>query len=104
MTDRKPSKTISLDGDMDPAGLGSVINITTTALRTTLETLAKEHGSKSGAWLDELEERLIRDAEGTIAEGVPIEAEAASIGLGINVLQAVLDVVRENLAAEDQDD
>lgn len=96
-------RRISLEGHMNPTSLGSVVNVTATALRTTLETLAEVHGSKGGPWLDELEKRLIRDAKGTIGEGIPIQDEAAGIGLGIDVLQAILDVVRENLAAKGKD-
>ena len=72
------------------------------ALRIVVEELAKMHGNQAGKWLDDLETRLISAAKGTVTEGLSIEVEAASLKVGIEILQATLDVVRHNLASKNE--
>jgi len=103
MEEKKPFRTIEVPGGLNVNNLGAATNILGTALRTTLEALAKRHGNQAGPWLDDMESILIREAKGTIAEGLPIEVDAASVKLGIDILQMQLDIVRRNLIAKDGD-
>jgi hypothetical protein len=70
------------------------------AFISTLDSLAAAHGNRPGEWLDQLEADLIREAKGAITEGVPEEVEAPAIGLGIEVLQGILDRLRRRLVRE----
>ena len=100
MGERKPFRRI--DFPQSIASYQAITAIALPALRTVLEELAEAHGNKAGPWLDDLEARLIRDAKGTITEGASIEVEAASLKVGIDVLQMTLDVVRHNLVGEEK--
>jgi hypothetical protein len=70
------------------------------ALRTVLLELAKFHGNAPGPWLDDLEKVVIGDAKGSVAEGVPIEAEADALQFSVDVLKASLNFTRDTLAAK----
>lgn len=101
MEERKPFRTIQVEPTIN--NYAAIAGIIVPALRSVLEELAKLHGDKAGAWLDELELRLIADAKGTVTEGLPIEVEAAGLKAGIDVLQATLDVVRNRLIREEEE-
>lgn len=98
MTDNQPFKHIKFENTRESyAGMTAAL---APALRTTIETLAKLHDNKYGAWFDELERQLINNAKGTIAEGFDITTETKFIGLGVQIVQATLDAVRSNLIRE----
>ena len=101
MEERQPFRRIPVEPTVN--NYAAISGIALPALRTVLEELAKTYGNKAGPWLDELEARLIAEAKGTVTEGMPIEAEAASLTIGIDVLQATLDVVRHNLVSEEEE-
>lgn len=98
MKEQEPFRTIRFEQTL--ANYQAIAGIVLPALRTALEDLAKHHGSQAGDWLDDLESRLIQSAKGTVTQGVPIEVEAASLKVGIDVLQATLDIVRHSLTTE----
>ncbi|PRD42125.1 hypothetical protein C5748_18425 [Phyllobacterium phragmitis] len=72
-----------------------------TALRQTIETMALDHGNAPGPWLDDLERKLITEAKGTITQGISIDAEAESLGIGIRVLQGIIGATRSGLARKE---
>jgi hypothetical protein len=96
-------KRIDVPGGFTVNNLAAMMHIMLTAFTTTLETLAAHKGGKAGPWLDDLQEILISDAKGTVAEGMPIEADVEGVKLGIDVLQATLDAVRYTLVGKTTD-
>lgn len=82
--------------------LAAVVAILQPALRTSIEALAERN--EGAEWFDTLEKRLIRDAKGTITEGISIETEASGLKLGIDVLQATLNACRNSLGLARKDD
>lgn len=91
----KKVASIAPEGGFTIQNLGAALVAVQTALRTVIEEQAKHHSGSE--WFDDLEKRLIRDAKGTVTEGIAIEAEANSLKLGIDVLQATLDASRRHL-------
>lgn len=79
---------------------GFMILILATSFRTTLETMAKEHDYKHGPWFEELASSLTLAAKNSSYDGAH-EVEAAGVGLGLELLTTMLDVVRRQLVAED---
>ncbi|PWJ81473.1 hypothetical protein C7441_1104 [Pseudaminobacter salicylatoxidans] len=96
MNEKKPFRTINYARTVP--NLEAINLISLHALRTVIEEMVEQRGG-IGPWYDELEQELIRDAKGTIAEGVPIETEAGALKLGIDVLQMTLDVVRHKFGS-----
>ena len=80
--------------------LGATLAIVSTALRKTVVTTAEQQ-SDPLAWLDDLQQVLIRQAENTVTEGVAIQAEAGSLQFGVDVLQAILDGARADIVRKD---
>ncbi|KAB2694045.1 hypothetical protein F9K79_20675 [Ochrobactrum sp. Kaboul] len=100
MSEKEPFRKITFEQNRENyAGICAVV---TPALRTVIEELAVQHGNQIGPWFDELESKLITDAKGTIAEGFSISTDAQIIGLGVEVLQATLDVCRNSLVKKEQ--
>ena len=74
------------------------------SLRLTLIQLAEEHDFQSGPWFDDLADRLVREAKGTVSEGISIERDAASIGFSLDLLEGLLGVIRNKLVSKDTQD
>ncbi|RVO51912.1 hypothetical protein [Sinorhizobium meliloti] len=83
--------------DLDGRKLAAALVAVQTALRTTIEELAKLNEGKGQHWFNTLEEVVIRDAKGTITEDIPIQAEAEALKFGVDVLQATLNASRNQL-------
>jgi hypothetical protein len=69
------------------------------ALRESLIMLAESKGDEALSWLSEFEDQLIRDAKGTVTEGISVNHEVALIDDAINILKFVFDGVRRRIAA-----
>jgi hypothetical protein len=74
------------------------------ALERSLIMLAESKGDKALTWLSEFENQLIRDAKGTVTEGVAIDREVALIDSAIDFLKFVFDSVRRQIASKPADD
>ncbi|EJL57973.1 hypothetical protein PMI09_00678 [Rhizobium sp. CF122] len=95
-------RTIIPEGGMTPTNLAAALAAMQHSLRTTIEAIPQIDSSQQD-WLDQLEANLIREAKGTVADGIAIGEEAAAIRFGIEVLQATLDACRTTLGlASDQ--
>lgn len=96
MGDRQPFRTIRYERTIP--NLEAINLISITALRSVIEKMVEQRGG-IGPWYDELEKELIRDAKGTISEGLSIETEAGALKLGVDVLQMTLDIVRHKFGS-----
>lgn len=67
------------------------------AVMTLLDKVADANGNLPGPWLDELEQTLIRDAKGSVAEGVDISIEARGMSLGVELVTALVHRLRRRL-------
>jgi hypothetical protein len=78
--------------DRDPnkatVELGAVVIAYYEALTAALKALADVNGTDDLRWFDELHQDAIRAAKGTVADQVPIEAEASAVRLGFETLDA----------------
>jgi hypothetical protein len=83
--------------DMHEAGL--IIIAAQGAVTVLLDKLAQAHGYEEGPWLEEIEETIIRNAKGSVTEGVPISSEARGMGLGIEVVSALLRRLRRRITS-----
>ncbi|MQW00024.1 hypothetical protein CN166_31150 [Sinorhizobium medicae] len=83
--------------DFDEGKLAAALVAVQSALRVTIEELAKLNEGKGQEWFDALEEVVIRDAKGTVTEGIPIQTEAEALKFGVDVLQATLNASRNQL-------
>ncbi|WP_457662733.1 hypothetical protein [Sinorhizobium medicae] len=81
----------------DERKLAAALIAVQSALRVTIEELAKLNEGKGQQWFDALEEVVIRDAKGTVTEDIPIQAEAEALKFGVDVLQATLNASRNQL-------
>lgn len=98
MTENQPYRHLNFENTRDNyAGITAAV---VPALRATIEALAQKYDNKDGEWFDALQQKLIADAKGTITEGFHIDTEVQIIGLGVQVVQATLDVCRNNLIRE----
>lgn len=86
------------------AGFASAALTLASALQTVLKEERDQQGTNAKTWLDELEKRLIRDAKGSVTEGIAIQVEAPALQYSVYVLQAVLDSVRAGIIDGDQKD
>ena len=69
------------------------------ALRETLLMLADTKGDQALPWLSEFEDQLIRDAKGTVTEGIPVDDETGLVDSAIDMLKFVFDGVRRDIAS-----
>ncbi|MDE3829334.1 hypothetical protein CN157_16115 [Sinorhizobium meliloti] len=83
--------------DFDEGKLAAALVAVQSALRVTIEELAKLNEGKGQEWFDALEEVVIRDAKGTVTEGISIQTEAEALKFGVDVLQATLNASRNQL-------
>jgi hypothetical protein len=102
MADKKRFSVKPGSGQFTATNMGAVATVMVGAFRATVAELAQFHEGKPGPWLDELEKNLIREAKGTVTEGIAIEADAEAVQLGVDVLQAALDATRARLVAADE--
>jgi hypothetical protein len=84
--------------------MGMSLLVLQEALRQTLIMLAETKGDQALPWLSEFEDQLIRDAKGTVTEGISIDHEAPLIDGTIDYLKFVFDGVRRNIADNPADD
>lgn len=93
MTERKLH--LSLQIKQDVPTYRAISAVMTDALRVTLENMAENHEDLE--WLDQLEKTLIYNAKSFITEGIPINEEAESFGVAIQVLQGTIGATRASL-------
>lgn len=84
-----------IEFEQTAANFASIVVVLQPALRTAIEELAKMYDYSAGPWLDEFEERLVRQAHETSVENAP--TESGNVNLGVEVLRATVDVVRQSL-------
>lgn len=95
MTDNSEAARIRIRNAKESYAAIAVIFIP--ALQIVLEELVARVPADDYGWFDELEAHLIREAKGTIIEGLPVEVEAESLKAGIELLQTTINVVRKSL-------
>jgi hypothetical protein len=95
----KGETVLPMPHNLEEASL--VLTVLATALRATLEELLFVQKDKSDDWLNQLETRLISGAKGTIAEGISIESDARGIGLGVEIVHTLFDILRRKIAIQD---
>ncbi len=71
-------------------GLGS-------ALRRSLEELAKFHDGKPGPWLDELESGFIENVKRSHSEGLSMEDEVKAANAAIAFIKFWVDTARKSI-------
>ncbi|MGW5960672.1 hypothetical protein [Methylorubrum thiocyanatum] len=94
----EPERLARLSVPQDAKQAGMMIGVLAPALLTTLQALATQHGNQNGAWFEDLSKDLLKKAKGNEGVGAPMSDEATGITLGLDALQAILDVVRRDLA------
>lgn len=67
------------------------------AFEKVLETLAEQHGNTLGPWFDDLEAAALDNAKGCVGTGIPIEQEAALLGVGVNAVTGVFGTFRAKM-------
>jgi hypothetical protein len=96
---KKPAFSMRTPVDMTEAS--AALLVMANSLRITLIQMAEEHEFQSGPWFDDLADRLVREAKGTVAEGISIEQDAASVGFSVELLEGLLGVIRNKLVSKD---
>ncbi|MGV1941784.1 hypothetical protein ACQZ5D_15020 [Agrobacterium sp. 22-211-1] len=76
--------------------LGAVSN----ALDDAIEALAQTKGVDDLSWLDELHQKALVAAKGTITEDVSIDVEAPAIKFGIDLINAKFAGYRKSFSSE----
>ena len=104
MTEKKTFH-VEMPEELDrAAGFASATLILASSLQTVLKLERDRRGVAAKEWLDELEKSLIRDAKGSVTEGIAIQVEAPALQYSVDVLQAVLDSVRAGIVDGSQKD
>ena len=88
---------INLPRDLDT--LGFIIFGLREALKTSVETLAEQHDTQPGRWLDDLEARCLRSVKLGTTEGASIEKEADGMGAAVQLLEFTFDEIRSALSS-----
>jgi hypothetical protein len=77
--------------------LGTLVLCFRSGLKTTLKQMAKNHGNKSGQWLDEIEADVVDGLKATITEGINVTIEAQALNGALNIIGRFFGEVRGEL-------
>lgn len=89
---------LSFDKEHAPQYLGAALIAVTQALDDAIEALAEIKGTEDTSWIDELHEKAVVSAKGTVTEDISVTVEAPAMKFGIDMINTKFDGYRRRFS------